>query len=74
MKQRDKKDLLKRISKDEQIKLEGACENISTLKSKIKKEMALHKVIDITKADSNERGESSVGREKINYMIVKARD
>jgi hypothetical protein len=48
-KQRDRFDVLKKYSRDEQVVLEGAVENIEGLKTKVKREMAMVKVIDITK-------------------------
>lgn len=47
-KQRDRQDALKSYSREEQTKLEGALEAVEGLKSKVKKEMALLRVIDIT--------------------------
>ena len=50
------------------------------LKSRVKKEMALLRVIDITKKDSPAQDEQKGGSiatpnvDKINYMIVKAKD
>jgi hypothetical protein len=46
--QRDRQEALKSYSREEQIKLEGALEAVEGLKSKVKKEMALLRVIDIT--------------------------
>ncbi len=78
-KQRDRQDVLKKYSRDEQSTLESAVENIEGLKSKVKKQMSLVKVIDLTQKEpqkgSEEDGLDSVQlREKINYMIVKAKD
>lgn len=78
-KQKEQRDLMKRLTKDEQGKIEDALENVEVLKSKVKKEMALIKVIDLTKKDQmveKQKGEEFIesNREKINYMIVKAKD
>lgn len=50
-KQRDRQEAMKRFSRDDQAKLEGAVETMEALKTKVKKEMALIKVIDLTKTD-----------------------
>ena len=80
-KQRDRFDVLKKYSRDEQVVLEGAVENIEGLKTKVKREMAMVKVIDITKepTSSQEQAQeefidSKKLKEKVNYMIVKAKD
>ena len=57
--------------------LEGAVETIEGLKTKVKIEMAAVKVIDLTKAASSEehgQEDSTQVKEKINYLIVKAKD
>lgn len=51
MRQRDRQDALKRFSRDEQVKLENAVETMDGLKSQVKKEMALIKVIDLSKRE-----------------------
>ncbi len=50
--QREKQDILSRFTRDEQKKLEGAVNSIEVLKTNVKKEMALIKVIDLTKKSS----------------------
>ena len=73
--------MLKRFNREEQGKLEGAVEAMEGLKSKVKKEMALIKVVDLLKRNSTiseeqQKGDSEEGvkvAEKINYMIVKAK-
>ena len=81
--QRERREVVKRLSKDDQGKLENALENVTFLKSKMKKEMALIKVIDLTKREEKEKEvEEQIkkdiapdeGREKINYMLLKAKD
>jgi hypothetical protein len=76
------------LTKDEQAKLENALENVEVLKSKAKKEMALIKVIDLTRKDQTspaaeevetteqQKGDENVeaSKEKVKYMIVKAKD
>jgi hypothetical protein len=69
LRQRDRQEALKRYSREEQNKLEGAVEWVSGLKTKVKKEMALIKVTDLTKQNA-ERGEEA---KRINYMVIKAR-
>jgi hypothetical protein len=75
-KQRERHIVLKKYSRDEQTVLEGAVENIEGLKTKVKKEMALVKVIDITK-DNKSQGQAKEEEidskkliEKVNYLIV----
>ncbi len=51
-KQRERQEILKNFSRDEQSMLEGAVDTIEGLKTKVKREMALVKVIDITKGAS----------------------
>ena len=81
--QRERREVVKRLSKDDQGKLENALENVTFLKSKMKKERALIKVIDLTKREEKEKEvEEQIkkdiapdeGREKINYMLLKAKD
>ena len=48
-KQRDRQHMLNKLSRDEQNKLEDAVDTVACLKTKVKKEMALIKVIDLTK-------------------------
>ena len=50
-KQRDKQEAMKRFSREDQAKLEGAVETMEALKTKVKKEIALIKVIDLRKTD-----------------------
>ena len=78
-KQRDRQEALKTFSREEQNKLEGALDTMEGLKSRVKKEMALLRVIDITKnasAQDEQKGGSIAAPnvDKINYMIVKAKD
>ena len=55
------------MSKDEQRKLEDAIENVETLKQRVKKEMAMAKVMRV-----QEHGEKT--GEKVKYMVIKARE
>ena len=50
-KQKDKQEQLKNFSREEQQILESAVGTIEGLKSRVKKEMAQVKVIDLTKTD-----------------------
>jgi len=72
-KQRNRQDAFNSYSREEQVKLEGALEAVEGLKSKVKKEMALLRVIDITQHEE-QRGGTLSHSEKINYMVVKAKD
>lgn len=54
-KQRDKQHILKKLSRDEQNKLVDAVDTVACLKTKVKKEMALIKVIDLTKKGQEEQ-------------------
>jgi len=74
--QREKKEIAGKLSKDEQNKLESALDNVMYLKSKMKKEMALMKVIDITnkEKDTNKKEYVPEGKEKLNYELLKAKD
>jgi hypothetical protein len=80
IKQREKKELQLKLTKDEQGKLENALTNVEYLKSKVKREMTLVKVPDLTlkvnkKADEEcITQEQALGQEKINYMIIKAKE
>lgn len=83
-KQKDRQEALKKYSREEVNTLEGAVEQVECLKSKVKKEMALIKVIDLTTNDVRQvieekqqhGSEVETGKnvEKINYMLVKAKD
>ncbi len=93
-KQKEKQDNLKRYTKQEQNLLENVVGTIEGLKSRVKKEMASVKVVDLSKVDistilplvANTKQEQQKGgskdevldsiklKEKINYMIVKAKD
>eukprot|EP00347_Sterkiella_histriomuscorum_P006662 403351912 len=80
--QREKKEVAGKLSRDEQNKLESALDNVMYLKKKMKKEMALIKVIDITKRDEEQKEVEKKllkeivpeGKEKINYEIMKAKE
>ena len=74
-KQRERQDVLKRYSRDEQSALEGAVETIEGLKTKVKREMALVKVKDLTQGQKKEEElESKQVKDRINYLIVQAKD
>ena len=51
--QKDKQELFKKFSTEDQNKLENVVETMSGLKNRVKKEMALIKVIDLTKKESS---------------------
>ncbi len=80
-KQRERHNVLSNYSRDEQSMLEGAVETIEGLKTKVKREMALVKVIDLTKEgkskqeqQSEEEVDSKKLKDRINYLIVQAKD
>lgn len=80
--QRERREVAGKLTRDEQGKLESALDNVMYLKKKIKKEMALVRVIDITKREEQQRDAEKKllkdivpeGKEKINYEILKAKD
>ncbi|CDW91225.1 UNKNOWN [Stylonychia lemnae] len=80
--QREKRDIGAKISRQDQINLEQALDNVMYLKKKMKKEMALIKVIDITKREEQQlESEKQLkneiiheGMEKVNYEFLKAKD
>lgn len=79
-KQREKKELQLRISKEDQDKIEESVQYVDSLKSKVKKEMAQARVLDLTSIrneiisikkketeDKKEEPTFDTGAEKINY-------
>ena len=92
--QKDKQETLKRYTKQEQNMLENAVGAVEGLKTRVKREMAAVKIVDLTKVDIstilplvpiNQQEQQKGGskeealdslklKEKINYMIVKAKD
>ena len=60
IKQREKKELQLKLSKEEHGVLESALVNVDALKSKVKKEMALVRVIDLRQQQELSSGNQAV--------------
>lgn len=65
-----------KLSKDEQTVLKSALTNVDSLKSKVKREMASQRVINLLETTKVDKSQNEVQgkEEKINYLILKAKE